>query len=97
VSRTARLRLLVPLIVLGGPSAVPASAHESRTGGASMPDAPSVKTLRCADGAAFACGQGERLTVRGESLRRVRTVTFLGAPAGPTTGAPRRSGGRRTG
>lgn len=81
MSRTARLRLLVPLAVAAsGLTAVTAQAHDTRTGGASTPDAPTVKTLRCADGTAFACGQGERLTVRGEGLALARTVTFLGAP-----------------
>jgi len=80
VSRTARLRLSFPLLAAFGLSAAPALAHDTGTGGASLPEPPMVKTLRCADGAAFACGQGERLTVRGDGLGSVRSVTFLGAP-----------------
>lgn len=79
MSRTVRL-LLFPLVTTFGLTSVPAQAHDTRTGGASMPEPPTVKTLRCADGTAYTCGQGERLTVRGEGLALVRTVTFLGAP-----------------
>lgn len=47
-----------------------------------MPAPPAVESLRCADGTAFACGQGERLIVRGEGLTGTRSVTFLGGPGG---------------
>lgn len=76
------LRWSLPLAVMLTSGASPALAHDSRTGGASMPAPPAVESLRCADGTAFACGQGERLIVRGEGLTGTRSVTFLGGPGG---------------
>jgi murein DD-endopeptidase MepM/ murein hydrolase activator NlpD len=55
-----------------------AQAAHSRTGGAAMPERPVVENLRCADGQAFVCEQGERLTVAGERLKEARSVVFLG-------------------
>lgn len=80
MSRIATLSIHVSVVVALVLTAVPAQAHDARTGGVSTPEPPTVKTLRCADGAAYACGQGERLTVQGEGLALTRSVTFLGAP-----------------
>ena len=52
----------------------------ARTGGATMPERPSVKSVACSDGGTWACGPGQQMTVRGEDLRGVRSVTFLGGP-----------------
>ncbi len=80
MSRIASLRLSFLIVIAFGLTAVPAQAHDAFTGAVSMPEPPTVKTLRCADGAAFACGQGQKLTVGGEGLAFARSVTFLGAP-----------------
>lgn len=80
MSPIASLRWSFPIAVALSLTAAPTQAHDARTGAASMPEPPTVETLRCADGAAFACGQGETLTVQGEGLAQARSVTFLGAP-----------------
>ena len=48
------------------------------TGGASAPERPSVRSVACDDGSRWRCRPGQRLTVSGEDLSAVRSVTFLG-------------------
>ena len=43
-----------------------------------MPGTPSVSSVACSGGKAWNCGAGQRMTIRGEDLRTVRSVTFLG-------------------
>ena len=43
-----------------------------------MPERPDVRSVACSDGGAWTCRPGQRMTVRGEDLRGVRSVTFLG-------------------
>jgi murein DD-endopeptidase MepM/ murein hydrolase activator NlpD len=62
--------------VLFFPSA--AIADAGQTGGAVMPEEPIVRTVACSDGRTWACQPRQQLIVRGEDLRRVRSVTFLG-------------------
>ena len=56
----------------------PATAHQSKTGGASALERPEVTALRCDTGASAACSRGEPLRVSGEHLDKAREVVFLG-------------------
>ncbi len=55
-----------------------AAAHRDGTGGAATPQRPLVRSVSCEDGSRWACRPGARITVKGEELRGVRSVTFLG-------------------
>lgn len=60
--------------------AVPASAlaSDGATGGASVPDEPSVVDAVCEDGTPWECARGTKLILSGASLAEVETVRFLG-------------------
>ena len=55
-----------------------AAADPNGTGGAAMPEPPAVAEVTCVDGTAWACKTGRVMTVKGESLDRVKAVVFLG-------------------
>ena len=65
---------LAALMVL--PSA--AMADPNGTGGASVPDPPAVAEVSCVDGGRWSCKTGRQLTIKGNSLKRVKAVIFLG-------------------
>lgn len=67
--------LVVPLVLLSGPARAGA---EPSTGGAAVPGDLVVSEAICADGQAWACRQGQELTITGSGLDGVRTVEFLG-------------------
>jgi murein DD-endopeptidase MepM/ murein hydrolase activator NlpD len=56
----------------------PAPAHKSAGGAAVAPNRPEVSSLKCATGDRRACPAGEFLALRGEDLRGVSSVVFLG-------------------
>jgi murein DD-endopeptidase MepM/ murein hydrolase activator NlpD len=60
--------------------AVPASAlaNDGATGGASVPDEPSVVDAVCEDGIPWECARGTKLILSGASLAEVESVRFLG-------------------
>jgi murein DD-endopeptidase MepM/ murein hydrolase activator NlpD len=84
---------LPPLVVASLALPAPAPAHVPATGGAAAaPARPDVSSLKCATGDRRACPADELLALRGEDLRSVASVVFLGGP-GPSdnrTAAPRR-------
>lgn len=58
---------------------MPAEAHQPTYGGAAVaPDPPDVRSLRCATGDRRRCPHGESLAIRGEGLRSVDSVVFVG-------------------
>ena len=59
-----------------------AIADPTGTGGAAVPDPPAVAEVSCVDGTAWSCKTGRMLTIKGESLDRVKAVTFLGGRGG---------------
>lgn len=78
----SRCALACSCLLLGLALAAPAHAGHARTGGAGaapeQAERPSISRLRCADGQAFVCAPGQRLTVAGERLDAARSVVFLG-------------------
>ncbi|MGD9795268.1 MAG: M23 family metallopeptidase [Acidimicrobiia bacterium] len=56
---------------------VPA-AQAGVTGGAVIPDELTVREAFCADGTAWACRQGQQLTITGTGMNGVKAVEFLG-------------------
>lgn len=77
-SRAIR-RALPPLFVVAFAMPVPAAAHEPKHGGAAVaPDRPELSSLRCATGERRSCPRGELLAIRGEGLRTVDSVVFVG-------------------
>lgn len=80
-------RNLVRLLVATGAlaaSAPTAAAHDTGgdTGGRTAPDAPSIRSVACADGTPWRCGAGQPVTIRGEALEAASAVTFLGRRGG---------------
>jgi hypothetical protein len=58
---------------------VPAAAHERASSGAAVaPETPAVGSLTCATGERRSCPRGEFLAIRGEGLRTVDAVVFVG-------------------
>jgi murein DD-endopeptidase MepM/ murein hydrolase activator NlpD len=67
--------------VLAAALALPAqaAAHEPAYGGAAVaPAPPAVNSLRCATGDRRSCPRGAFLAIRGEGLRSVDSVVFVG-------------------
>jgi len=61
--------------------AVPAPALAAGgTGGAEVPDEPTVLAAVCEDETAWECARGARLTLAGNSLDSVTQVRFVGSP-----------------
>ena len=79
--RPARFALRATLGLLAALLAfVPAAgAHQSRSGGASAPVAPKLKTVECGTEKTATCGEGELLRIRGEYLEAAQRVVFRGA------------------
>ncbi len=76
-----RFRVVLALGVLGAmamSTGADADAATTSTGGASVPAGPTVDTVRCDDGRDRACAAGAVLAIRGEGLRAVRKIVFLG-------------------
>jgi hypothetical protein len=55
-----------------------ASAHADPSGGTAAPGRPDIEQAQCANGQQWACGPGQRLVLRGEQLRDVGKVLFVG-------------------
>ena len=71
-------RWISTAVVLTIAAALPVTASASTTGGASVPDEPTVIEAVCEDATAWECARGARLTLTGESLEEVETVRFVG-------------------
>jgi murein DD-endopeptidase MepM/ murein hydrolase activator NlpD len=72
-------RALPPVLVAAFALPVPAAAHKPAYGGAAVaPAPPDVSSLRCATGDRRSCPRGEFLAIRGEGLRSVDSVVFVG-------------------
>jgi murein DD-endopeptidase MepM/ murein hydrolase activator NlpD len=57
----------------------PVAAHRPPSGGAAAaPDRPAASLLKCATGDLGSCPRGELLSIRGEGLRSVDSVVFVG-------------------
>jgi murein DD-endopeptidase MepM/ murein hydrolase activator NlpD len=76
--RRSALRALPPLLALSFALPAPAPAHETAGGAAVAPARPEVSLLKCATGDRRTCPAGEFLAIRGEDLRNVSSVVFLG-------------------
>jgi len=72
-------RFLICSVLLLVALATPLVAFGDSTGGARIPQRPTVQSAMCVDGAPWTCRQRERMTLRGEDLGGVRAVVFLGA------------------
>ena len=82
VPPSVRLRLCALAVSLAG-LALPASASAATAGGgAAYPGTPEVEVAQCETGQNWRCGAGERLTVSGEDLEAVESVSFTGGPGG---------------
>jgi murein DD-endopeptidase MepM/ murein hydrolase activator NlpD len=57
-----------------------ASAHSAsgETGGAGVPDDPTIAAAVCENATAWECARGAKLTIEGEALDDVKQVRFLG-------------------
>jgi len=79
LSNRRRLRAcaVIPLFSLTV-TATAAAAGGPSSGGLAPPARPDVSEATCATGETWACARGERLIVRGDDLRDVREVLFLG-------------------
>jgi murein DD-endopeptidase MepM/ murein hydrolase activator NlpD len=55
-----------------------AAADGDPSGGLAAPGKPDVEQAQCATGQQWACGPGQRLVLRGEQLRTVGQVRFVG-------------------
>ena len=74
-------RAVMPLVAVALVLPTPAVAHQRAAGGAAVaPDPPAVSSLKCATGDRRSCPRGEFLSIRGEGLRTVNAVVFVGAP-----------------
>ena len=73
-------RAVVPLAAAALVLPAPAAAHQSAGGAAVAPDPPAVSSLTCATGDRRGCPRGEFLSIRGEGLRTVNAVVFVGGP-----------------
>ena len=74
-------RVVLPLTATALLLPAPAAAHQSAAGGAAVaPDPPAVSSLKCATGDRRSCPRGEFLSIRGEGLRSVNAVVFVGGP-----------------
>jgi murein DD-endopeptidase MepM/ murein hydrolase activator NlpD len=85
--------VLSPLAVASLALPASAPAHQPAAGGAAAaPARPDVSLLKCASGDRRTCPAGELLAIRGEDLRSVDSVVFLGAPgrSDDRKAAPRR-------
>jgi murein DD-endopeptidase MepM/ murein hydrolase activator NlpD len=72
-----RLVFLLPAAAVMAPAPA-ALADQSGTGGAATPGRPIVDSVTCAAAARWHCEPGQSMTVRGEDLRTVHSVTFVG-------------------
>jgi murein DD-endopeptidase MepM/ murein hydrolase activator NlpD len=72
-------RAVVPLVAAAFVLPASAAAHQPAAGGAAVvPDPPAVSSLKCATGDRSSCPRGEYLSIRGEGLRTVNAVVFVG-------------------
>lgn len=79
--RRPNRRAVVPLAAAALVFPPAAAAHKPVAGGAAVaPDPPTVRSLKCATGDRQSCPRGEFLSIRGEGLRTVSAVVFLGGP-----------------
>lgn len=72
-----RVLALILIVVATYPAAAWADGVQS--GGTAAPGRPEVSAARCATGQEWTCGRGQQLVLRGEQLRDVGRVLFLGA------------------
>jgi murein DD-endopeptidase MepM/ murein hydrolase activator NlpD len=79
LTNTLRVRSCA-LALMAFAAAFPATAFADGepTGGTAAPGRPDVDQAQCATGQQWACGPGQRLVLRGEQLRGVGRVLFLG-------------------
>lgn len=80
MSRRLRTLCCSALLIAASTYAVASAAEE--TGGATAPGDVSVKSAVCANGKAWTCGRGQKLTLRGTGMDGVESVVFLGADGG---------------
>jgi hypothetical protein len=77
-----RLRLLCCSALLIATSTLAVASAADETGGASAPGDVSVQNAVCANGKAWTCGRGQKLTIRGTGMDGVEAVVFLGGAGG---------------
>ena len=81
VPNRSNRRTAVPLVAAALALPAPAAAHQPAAGGAAVaPDPPAVGSVKCATGDRRTCPRGEFLSIRGEGLRPVTAVVFIGGP-----------------
>ena len=81
-SLSVRLRLCALAVSLTALVVPTSAAAVTEGGGAVYSDAPEVAVAQCETGQNWRCGAGQRLTVDGEDLRGVTSVSFIGGPGG---------------
>lgn len=86
-------RAVVPVLAAAIVLPAPAAAHQPAAGGAAMaPARPAVSSLKCETGDRRSCPRGAFLSIRGEGLRAVDAVVFVGGAGSADNGKalPRR-------
>ena len=77
-----RLRSLSCAALLVATSMFAAASAAQETGGASAPGDVALQSAVCANGTAWTCARGQKLTLRGEGMDGVEAVVFLGSAGG---------------
>ncbi|MEO6497281.1 MAG: hypothetical protein ABIO51_07335, partial [Solirubrobacteraceae bacterium] len=77
-----RLRSLSCSALLVAASMFAAASAAQETGGASAPADVALQSAVCANGKAWTCARGQKLTLRGQGMDGVEAVVFLGSAGG---------------